>query len=182
MRPRGRGRLGAAGVLPGALLGVLLAACEAAVPSVELMEDRSRAALPPDSASGEIPFTGTAAMLVPVHINGEGPLQFALDTGSTLTCVDHRVAERLQLPERPERRGVTAGAAGIGHIRVVMLDSLRVGGVGMHEVSACVVELGHARRVGVEIDGLLGLNFLRAYHVGIDFDRGILSLRRHSDP
>ena len=136
--------------------------------------------MPVDSAAGEVAFSGNAAMLVPVHVNGEGPLQFALDTGSTLTCVDHRVAERLQLPEREGMQGVTAGAAGAGRLRVVRIDSLRVGGVVMRELDACVVELAHARQVGVEIDGLIGLNFLRAYRVGIDFDRRILSLQNPS--
>jgi predicted aspartyl protease len=158
--------------------GALAGGCDAggfSIPGRELAE------MPVDSAAGEIAFSGTAAMVVPVHINGEGPLRFALDTGSTLTCVDRRVAERLQLPERRGMQGVTAGASGIGQIRVVEVDSLRVGGVAMRELQACVVELAHARQVGVEIDGLLGLNFLRAYRVGIDFDRGILSLQNPSD-
>lgn len=132
---------------------------------------------PVDTAAGEVEFSGTAAMIVPVHVNGDGPLQFAVDTGSTLTCVDHRVAERLGLPERSGRQGVTAGGSGVGHMRVVRIDSLRVGGAAMRELDACVVELAHARSVGVEIDGLLGLNFLRAYDVRIDFDRRVLSLQ-----
>lgn len=136
--------------------------------------------MPVDSAAGEVAFSGGAAMLVPVHVNGDGPLQFALDTGSTLTCVDGSVADRLELPERLGMRGVTAGAAGVGRMRVVLIDSLRVGGVAMRELDACVVDLGHAREVGVEIDGLIGLNFLRAYRVGIDFDRGVLSLQNPS--
>lgn len=124
----------------------------------------------------EVAFGGTAAMIVPVHINGEGPLDFALDTGSTLTCVDRAVAERMNLPEERGRRGVTAGAAGVGQMSVVRLDSLRVGGASMRSVEACVVNLAHARQVGVEIEGLIGLNFLRAYRVEIDFDRRVLRL------
>ncbi|HEX6068476.1 MAG TPA: retropepsin-like aspartic protease [Longimicrobiaceae bacterium] len=133
--------------------------------------------MPADSAAGEIAFSGTAAMVVPVHVNGDGPLNFALDTGATLTCVDQRLAERLELPESRGLPGVTAGASGVGTMRVVMVDSLRVGGVRMRELPVCVVQLAHARQVGVDIDGLLGLNFLRAYRVGIDFDRKILSLQ-----
>jgi predicted aspartyl protease len=136
--------------------------------------------MPADSAAGEVAFTGSAAMILPVHLNGQGPLHFALDTGSTLTCVDHRVAERLDLPEEEGMPGVTAGASGVGRMRVVRLDSLRVGGASMSALPACVVELAHARRVGVEIDGLLGLNFLRAYRVEIDFGRGVLALRNPS--
>ena len=87
------------------------------------------------------------------------------------------VAERLELPEQQGMRGVTAGTAGVGRMRVVRLDSVRVGGAAMRELPACVVELAHARQVGVEIEGLIGLNFLRAFRVGIDFDRRVLSLQ-----
>lgn len=155
-----------------------MAGCEdVELPRLGVGDDVGRAAMPADSAAGEIAFTGNAAMIVPVYVNGEGPLQFALDTGATLTCVDGRVAERLQLAEQEGMRGVTAGASGAGRMRVVRIDSLRVGGAAMRELTACVVELAHARQLGVDIEGLLGLNFLRAYRVGIDFDRRILSLQ-----
>lgn len=144
--------------------------------------DTPAAEMPADSAAGEIPFDGTAAMVVPVHVNGEGPFHFALDTGATLTCVDRRLAAEMELPESRGLPGVTAGVAGIGEIRVVTLDSLRVGGAAMRELRACVLDLAHARQVGVEIDGLLGLNFLRAYRVGIDFDRRVLTLGASNPP
>jgi predicted aspartyl protease len=166
--------------LPALAIGLMLGCDELGLPALELPGDVGRAEMPIDSAAGEIAFSGNAAMIVPVHLNGQGPLQFALDTGSTLTCVDRRVADRLRLPERQGMQGVTAGAAGLGQMRVVRIDSLRVGGVSMRELDACVVELRHARQVGVEIEGLIGLNFLRAYRVGIDFDRQILSLQNPS--
>lgn len=129
------------------------------------------ATLSGDSAGRVIPFSGNAAIILPVFVNGEGPLQFAMDTGSTLTCLDGSVADRMELPEQSAVRGVAAGASGVGQVRVVSVDSLRVGGAVMREMPVCVLELAHARQVGVEIDGLLGLNFLRAYQVGIDFNR-----------
>ena len=156
------------------VLGILLlAACDD-----EVVEWGSggEATLTADRAGRVIPFSGTSAIIVPVHINGEGPFQFAMDTGSTLTCVDGSVAERMELPERPVVRGVAAGASGVGAVRVVQVDSLRVGGAVMRELPTCVLELAHARQVGVEIDGLLGLNFLRAFQVGVDFDRRELRL------
>jgi len=130
-----------------------------------------QATLSSDSTGRVIPFRGNGAIIVPVHVNGVGPMNFALDTGSTMTCVDEGVAVRLRLPMQESVRGVAAGAAGVGERRVVRVDSLRVGGASMRELPACVLELVHARHVGVEIDGLLGLNFLRAFQVGIDFDR-----------
>lgn len=126
----------------------------------------------------EVEFSGSAAMILPVHVNGEGPLDFALDTGSTLTCVDREVARRLSLPGEAGRRGVAAGAAGVGEMSVVRIDSLRLGDASMRSLQACVVDLAHARQVGVEIEGLIGLNFLRAYRVEIDFDRRVVRLGR----
>lgn len=51
-----------------------------------------------------------------------------------------------------------------------------MGSASASDLTACVLDLGQIREMGVEVDGLLGLNFLKAYHVGIDFERSVLSL------
>jgi clan AA aspartic protease (TIGR02281 family) len=113
---------------------------------------------------------------VPVFINGQGPFDFVIDTGATLSCVDTRIAGRLALREQRGRTGAAATASGMGQVRLVRLDSLRVGEARAADLSACVIDLGHARGVGVEAEGLLGLNFLRAFRVTFDFQRNVLTL------
>lgn len=116
-----------------------------------------------------------SALLVPVYINNQGPYSFVLDTGATITCVDTRLARELELP----RRGGNVGAVGLGgagRIELVRIDSLRVGEAAANDVSACAVDLSLAEQVGVEFDGLLGLNFLRAYDLLIDFAGGQVTL------
>lgn len=165
MRARGAFRA----LLPAALA----AACQQA-PTPARVEP------PPDSTAGEVAFElagpGGAALVVPVHLNGQGPFDFVLDTGATLTCVDQEVARRLGLPEARGMRGVGAGAGGAGQMRLVTLDSLRVGAARAEELTACALDLEHTARVGLEIDGLLGLNFLRSFRVTLDFEREVLHL------
>lgn len=149
------------------------AACETGAPA--------RVQAPADSTAGEIAFDlagpGDAAIIVPVFINGQGPFRFVLDTGATFTCLDPALSRRLALPERRGSLGVGAGIGGAGPVRLVRIDSLRLGGAGAEDLTACEVDLGHTAQVGIELDGLLGLNFLKPFRVTLDFEREVLTLR-----
>ena len=152
---------------------LLLAACEQAAPA--------RVHAPADSAAGEVAFRmggpGGGALLVPVHINGEGPFDFALDTGATLTCVDAALARRLGLPEASGIAGTGVGIGSSGSVRFVEVDSFGVGAASAEALTTCVLDLQHIRTAGIEIHGLVGLNFLREFRVALDFDRNVLLLR-----
>ncbi|MGH7449531.1 MAG: retropepsin-like aspartic protease [Longimicrobiales bacterium] len=151
---------------------VLLAACDRMAPA--------RVDMPVDSAAGEVAFelagAGGAALIVPVHINGEGPYQFVLDTGATVTCIDHAIASGLALPEVRGVLGTAAGVGGQGRLRLVSVDSLRLGGVSLHELQACVIDLEHLGDVGLDLDGLIGLNVLKEIRVTFDFERNVVTL------
>lgn len=150
----------------------ILGACVDAAPD--------RVEIAADSAAGEIAFElagpGGAALLVPVHVNGEGPFQFVLDTGATVTCVDDALASRLALPDVRGVIGSAAGVGGQGGVRLVSVDSLRIGSVRAHELQACVIDLEHLAGMGLDLDGLIGLNVLKEFRVTIDFERRIVTL------
>lgn len=157
------------------LLGLLL------LPScADMAPDRVEVAA--DSAAGEVAFElagpGGAALVVPVHINGRGPYQFVLDTGATVTCVDDELAASLTLPEVRGVVGSAAGVGGAGGLRLVSVDSLSMGGVRAHELEACVIDLQHLSGVGLDLDGLIGLNFLMEFRVTLDFERNIVTLEK----
>ncbi len=139
----------------------------------------SRVTTPADSAAGEIAFDlvgpGEAALVVPVEINGEGPFQFILDTGATLTCVADSTAARLDLPERPSA-GVGVGVGGTGRLRLARVDSLRIGEARAYDLPVCLIDLAHAGIIGAPIDGLVGLNVLKEFRVSLDFERRVLRL------
>ena len=166
------GSRSAMGATPALLLLALAAGCDTGAPA--------RVEAPADSAAGELPFelagAADAAIIVPVFINGQGPFDFVLDTGATFTCVDRGLSQRLNLPERRGALGVGAGIGGSGQIRLVRMDSVRVGAARVEDLTGCEVDLRHAAQVGIEADGLLGLNFLKPFRVTLDFQRKVLLL------
>lgn len=154
------------------LVLLLLSACDRMAPE--------RVDIPADSAAGEVPFelagSGGAALVVSVHVNGNGPHQFILDTGATITCVDEGLASTLQLPDVRGVIGTASGIGGQGQLRLVSIDSLAIGGVRAHDLQACVVDLRHLDGMGLDLDGLIGLNVLKEFRVTLDFQRNIVTL------
>jgi predicted aspartyl protease len=138
------------------------------------------ASAPADPAAGEVAMAGAgpdaAALLVPVHINGAGPFNLVLDTGATFTCVTTELAEQLQLPDQRGAVGIGAGVHTTARVRIIRYDSVRVGLAVVHDMPGCVLDLSALDIVETGVDGLLGLNFLRAFDVQLDFRRGILTL------
>jgi len=156
----------------GLLLG--LAGCEASA-------DRpAEVFFPTSSEAGEIALRfeghGEAALVVPVYINGEGPFDFLLDTGATMTCVEASLSETLGLRSKPHAEIFGAGIGGAGALKMVQIDSLKVGEASASQLGACVLDLEHMKAVGVRIQGLVGLNFLRSFHVALDFRNDVLTL------
>jgi predicted aspartyl protease len=141
----------------------------------------ARVEAPADSASGETAFElagpGGAALIVPVFLNGQGPFQFVLDTGATVTCVDVSLAEELSLPEARGVVGAGATVQGSGQMRIIEIDSVRVGSARVEGLLGCAIDLQHTSQIGLEIDGLLGLNFLKPFRMTLDFERSVLLLQ-----
>lgn len=134
---------------------------------------------PADPAAGEVPFElvgpNDAAIVVQVEVNGEGPFDLVVDTGATFTCLDESLARRLELPDAP---GIGFGAGiGGGRMRVVEIESLKIGETTAHDLLGCVVDLRHLQDLpGFDVDGLLGLNLLKSFRVTLDFERQVLRL------
>ena len=137
--------------------------------------------LPADSAAGEVALRlagpSGAALVVPVLINGEGPFDFVLDTGATITCVDQALADSLGLEPLSGAVGIGAGATQTGRLRLVEIDSLQVGAAAATGLPGCTLDLSHVQELGFDAAGLLGLNFLRSFRVTIDFDRSVVILQ-----
>lgn len=133
---------------------------------------------PADSAAGEVSFDlagqGGAALVVPVHLNDAGPFDFVLDTGATFTCIHESLVDSLDLPDRGGQIGHGAGVGSAGRVRLVALDSLRVGSARAYDLTACALDLTSLQVVDLQIDGLVGLNFLREFRIMLDFDRQVI--------
>ena len=133
-----------------------------------------------DVKPGEVAFRlaepNDTAIVVPVTIDGKGPYDFVLDTGATLTCVGEPLARELKLPEPRGVFGRGATIGGSGSMRLVQIESLRIGETEATNVMACAVDLSHVRQLGLDVRGLLGLNVLKNFRVTLDFEREVMRL------
>ena len=86
-------------------------------------------------------------------VNGV-PVRFVVDTGATLVSLPRQDAERLGIDYRSGQRGNSRTANGVVPVYLVKLDSVKVGGIELHNVDALVHE-------GAGLDqALLGMSFL----------------------
>lgn len=122
-----------------------------------------------------------ALALVPVYIDGHGPLPFALDTGASRSLISSALAVRLHLPARGSAgmlRGVT-GAATAENYAVV---SWRAGSVALPP--STIAAIGSATAAAPPSTGtlqgpvgLLGSDVLSRYgKIAIDYDKALLVL------
>lgn len=129
---------------------------------------------------GEVPFElagpGGAALVVPVRVNDAGPFPFVLDTGATLTCLDEALVRELDLPDATGPVALGGGIRGLGRVRLVELDSVALGDATVRDLRGCAVDLAPMRQAGLDVRGLLGLNFLKGYRLTVDFNAGSVRL------
>jgi predicted aspartyl protease len=110
--------------------------------------------------------TDTYLIVVPVSINGHGPYRFLLDTGASSTVLSAAVAENLRM--RPRRRALLSTAGGKVDITVRLVQTLNVGGAKLEGIEIAVGDLDLMKKLNV--DGLLGGDYLRMFRVDIDYD------------
>lgn len=138
----------------------------------------SRSISLPEPPSGSLP-RGTivvpveaagSAVIVPVILNRSLRAYLMLDTGATGTLVSRRIASNLGLPKIGSTKVFTVG--GPVTRPIARLRSLKVGEA---EVQNLVV-LIHDFHPHPRIEGLLGMDFLRRFHVSLDSRKQLLVL------
>jgi predicted aspartyl protease len=117
-----------------------------------------------DSAPQDITIAldRTARLTLEVTINGQGPFNFLVDTGSDRTVISSELAAQLKLPPGPE---VTMHEpAGADQVQTVVIDRLKVGDRLVQHIEAPAVSganLGEA--------GIVGVDALKDLHLMVDF-------------
>jgi len=124
--------------------------------------------VPAETAPGEVNF----------ELNGQGPYKFVLDTGATFTCIDQKLVDELKLPEWRGQIGVGVIVPKEGNVRLVKLDTFEVGNSKATDLKACAIEFSRLQTDGLDARGLVGLNFLKSFHVDIDFKQKVLHLEK----
>jgi predicted aspartyl protease len=115
-------------------------------------------------------------ILVDTYLNGRGPFQFAIDTGTSTTAIAPELAKQLGLAGSPIGPATTGGS----HVDVTAasLQSFAIGRTKVDNMAVVVADFFTvlSQAVGAKLDGIVGYNFLRNYKVVIDYPNEILRL------
>src|SRR5574340_118354 len=130
----------------------------------------------------EVPFDLLHSQIV-LHgtIDGQGPYNLLLDTGTHGTTIDAGLARRLRLPLTSEGKEITGAGTGRASGRKTVCDDLRLGDLAVRKVQMVAVDLSKvSRAMGRPLHGVLGFNFLATRIVRIDYFRRRLGFYRQS--
>lgn len=130
----------------------------------------------PSQTTTPIPFELASNFLVVVHggVGNLDDLKFIVDTGSTWSVIDHKVAEKLQLNRRPGRIMNFDR-----HIRTewANVTSLRMGPIRAEGVQVMVMDLAKYSEFAKDVDGIIGLDLLtRCRKFTIDYAKKLAYL------
>lgn len=129
----------------------------------------SSSSAPRGSITVGVSWLGRSA-IVPVVLNQTQRGNLMLDTGATNTVISHKLAALLSL--RPTRSGSVQTVGGVISVSVAHLKSLRVGDAEVTDLPVVVHDFSRDPRV----EGLLGMDFLGRYQIGLDTQKHLLVL------
>jgi len=112
----------------------------------------------------DIKISTAYPVTVPVYLNGEGPYTFVLDTG----CIRGNLSQRV----------TTSLSLGVDDLGCAVLDSFAVGDLVIPGYHLCARDNSACLPIGPgkQLDGFLGMDFLRYYQTTLDYRGGRLSL------
>jgi predicted aspartyl protease len=112
--------------------------------------------------------------VVSVSINGRGPVEFVVDTGTNTTLVDSGLTVQLQLTSIGTKTLTTL--SGPVTTRRFVLDTISIGGATRSRLEALALPLTQLQHLDRHIQGIVGWDFLRAFSFRIDYRRSRLEL------
>jgi hypothetical protein len=113
-------------------------------------------------------------MIVSVSVNHQGPFAFLLDTGTQITMVAPSLATALHLESQGEAAVASAGIKATASF--TQLDVIEAGTHSLNAQRALIYDLQKLQATGLNIQGVLGEDFLEHYDMLIDNKDNIVCL------
>jgi hypothetical protein len=113
-------------------------------------------------------------MIVPVSINHQGPFAFLFDTGTQITMVAPALATALHLPEQGKAMVASAGVRATASL--TQLDLVEAGAHSVASQNALVYDIENLQSSGLNIQGVLGEDFLQHFDMLIDNKNNMVCL------
>jgi thioredoxin-like negative regulator of GroEL/predicted aspartyl protease len=112
--------------------------------------------------------------------NKEEPLNFVLDTGSGISVISDKTAEKLKI-KKVARGGLARGIGGDGKFEIVygFLRSVDIGGARIKNVPVYIRKFHTGNE---KIEGYIGLSLISKFLTTIDYGNLVFSLVRKSSP
>jgi predicted aspartyl protease len=130
----------------------------------------------------EIPFDFYRnEIIVQVKINGQGPFNMMLDTGTNPSGIDLATARNLGLKLDPVGSRASGGGTAVNLAYETRLPLVELGGITVKNLEAVALDLTKfSTRLGKQLHGVIGHSFLNGRIVQIDYPKQVL--RFHSQP
>jgi hypothetical protein len=116
---------------------------------------------------------------VPVFVNGRGPFQFLLDTGSSSSSITESFAARIGAVRVAKSEILTA--AGRTLRAVVELSRVSVGSAAVDCLLPSVLPDNDVKALAAHLDGILGQDFLAPHNYTLDYRGRTLNWRVNAD-
>ena len=118
-------------------------------------------------------------LVVPVFVNGRGPYDFVVDTGTSTTLIDPELASENAV--QPVDRLILKTPAGETAVPRCFLDTVSMGSEFQNHVETLVQPLAELRSLDHRVRGVLGMNFFRQFSFLIDYKHTFVELFASSD-
>jgi hypothetical protein len=129
----------------------------------------SASTAPRGSSVVPVQFAGRSA-IVSAMLNGMVRGNLILDTGATSTVISRRLAAVLSIRPTGATTGQTVG--GVITAPIARLSSVKLGAAEVTDITVIIHDFSRDPR----IEGLLGMDFLGQFHVGLDTQKQLLVL------
>jgi clan AA aspartic protease (TIGR02281 family) len=128
-------------------------------------------------SSTTIRYTDHSKIIVSALINNRIDARLLLDTGASIVVISPEIAEKLHIETKGQKTlSIQLADKSIAQCIPVQLVSLKVGNASSQNVKAAI--LSEKTPAGADHDGLLGMSFLRDFHVKINPENNSLILEQ----
>lgn len=130
----------------------------------------------------EVPFSYEHnEILVQVRIGGHEPVTMMLDTDTDPSSIDLSFAQSKDFKLREIHGQVTGGGSERPKVYLTRLEKVAIGSLPGRDLQAVAIDLSKIRnRLGIQVQGVLGNNFLAGRVLQIDYPAKVLRFYRSS--
>jgi predicted aspartyl protease len=124
----------------------------------------------------EVPFAfDHTSVIIQVKVNGKGPFNMVLDTGSDVATIDLATAKKLGLNLKSTAGQATGGGSEKSQVFLTQIPQVEIGDLASKNIVAVAVDLSKSSQVlGKTLHGVLGYNVLKNRIVQFDYPKRVI--------